>query len=152
MFAFLGLDSKACRRRFVCEMEFRSKLNPITSMGFRIVGRGFFEKYTNSRNPHSRATNFFECATVNPECVFVENEDPELPAAAAENIPAEPAASTSAEADTENAESPEKTEEQETQEESQNEVNLQAERRHAKLRNRRGDRKLSSVAEHILTQ
>lgn len=145
MFAFLGLDSKACRRRFVCEMEFRSKLNPITSMGFRIVGRGFFEKYTNARNPHSRATNFFECATVNPECVFVENDDAESTPATAENTPE----NTSAEAEPESTETAEKTDEQD---ESQNEVNLQAERRNAKLRHRRGDRKLSSIAEHILTQ
>lgn len=148
MFAFLGLDSKACRRRFVCEMEFRSKLNPITSMGFRIVGRGFFEKYTNARNPHSRATNFFECATVNPECVFVENDDAESTPATAENTQTAPE-NTSAEAEAESTENAEKTDEQD---ESQNEVNLQAERRNAKLRHRRGDRKLSSIAEHILTQ
>lgn len=151
MFAFLGLDSKACRRRFVCEMEFRSKLNPITSMGFRIVGRGFFEKYTNARNPQSRATNFFECATVNPECVFVENQDPELAPAVAENTAAEPE-STSAEADPESAADAEEQNTEQEPEESENEVNLQAERRHAKLRQRRGDRKLSSIVEHILAQ
>ncbi|KAH8394790.1 hypothetical protein KR222_006027 [Zaprionus bogoriensis] len=145
MFAFLGLDSKACRRRFVCEMEFRSNLNPLTSMAFRIVGRGFFEKYTNSRNPQSRATNFFECASANPECVFVENADPEITAAEPENSPAEPES-------TENAQKTDEEQHTEQADESENEVNLQAERRHAQLRHRRGDRKLSSIAEHILTQ
>ncbi|XP_037715153.1 uncharacterized protein LOC119550516 [Drosophila subpulchrella] len=135
MFAFLGLDSKACRRRFVCEMEFRSKLNPMTSMAFRIVGRGFFEKYTNARNPEARATNFGECAAVNPECIFVENDNPE-------EIP-----------ETETHQEEQQQEEQAATEESavedsENEINLQAERRHAKHKNR----KLSSVAEHILTQ
>lgn len=135
MFAFLGLDSKACRRRFVCEMEFRSKLNPLSSMAFRIVGRGFFEKYTNARNPQTRATNFLECAAVNPECVFVENTEPEI-------TPAEEVEATA---------STEATEQENTVE-TQNEVNLEAERRHAQQRKRRGDRMLSSIAEHILTQ
>ncbi|KAH8402154.1 hypothetical protein KR009_010165 [Drosophila setifemur] len=133
MFAFLGLDSKACRRRFVCEMEFRSKLNPMTSMAFRIVGRGFFEKYTNARNPQARATNFGECAAVNPECIFVETEE-NPQAETAEQEPEQP------------------TTDEATAEDSENEINLKAERRNAKLRNRRGDRKLSSVAEHILMQ
>ncbi|KAH8367212.1 hypothetical protein KR084_008288 [Drosophila pseudotakahashii] len=136
MFAFLGLDSKACRRRFVCEMEFRSKLNPMTSMAFRIVGRGFFEKYTNARNPQARATNFGECAAVNPECIFVENENaeenPEVEAHQEEQQQEEEQAAT----------------EEAAVEDSQNEINLQAERRHAKHKNR----KLSSIAEHILMQ
>ncbi|XP_017146235.1 uncharacterized protein LOC108158457 [Drosophila miranda] len=132
MFAFLGLDSKACRRRFVCEMEFRSKLNPLTSMAFRIVGRGFFEKYTNSRNPEARANSFSECAAVNPECIFVETGEP-------------------SEAEGQQEEEQVATEEPSSLD-SQNEINLQAERRNAKLRNRRGDRMLSSIAEHILMQ
>lgn len=139
MFAFLGLDSKACRRRFVCEMEFRSKLNPLTSMAFRIVGRGFFDKYTNARNPQSRATNFLECAAANPECVFVENGEPELEPETSEVI-----------TDTDQAGSTQ--EETDSTSEAQNEINLEAERRHAKLKQRRGDRKLSTIAEHILTQ
>ncbi|EDW72547.1 uncharacterized protein Dwil_GK20643 [Drosophila willistoni] len=130
MFAFLGLDSKACRRRFVCEMEFRSKLNPLTSMAFRIVGRGFFEKYTNANNPEARATSFQECAAVNPECVFVETD----------GIDEESTASGQEETSTE------------ASMESQNEINLKAERRSAKLKNRRGDRMLSPIAEHIMMQ
>ncbi|XP_022224276.2 uncharacterized protein LOC111075368 [Drosophila obscura] len=139
MFAFLGLDSKACRRRFVCEMEFRSKLNPLTSMAFRIVGRGFFEKYTNSRNPQARANSFGECAAVNPECIFVETGE-------------------TTEAEGQQEESQQEEEQTATEEveasslDSQNEINLQAERRNAKLRNRRGDRMLSPIAEHILMQ
>lgn len=136
MFAFLGLDSKACRRRFVCEMEFRSKLNPLTSMAFRIVGRGFFEKYTNARNPMARATSFGECAAVNPECIFVENDNGE------EN----PVSEAHQEADQQQEE--QAVTEESAAEDSQNEINLQAERRRAKHKNR----KLSSIAEHILMQ
>ncbi|XP_017066672.1 uncharacterized protein LOC108104861 [Drosophila eugracilis] len=143
MFAFLGLDSKACRRRFVCEMEFRSKLNPMTSMAFRIVGRGFFEKYTNARNPNARATNFGECAAVNPECIFVENENPEAEANQEEQQPEEE------EQQQEDHQQEEQAATEETAvEDSQNEINLKAERRHARHKNR----KLSTIAEHILMQ
>ncbi|XP_030379858.1 uncharacterized protein LOC115628049 [Scaptodrosophila lebanonensis] len=144
MFAFLGLDSKACRRRFVCEMEFRSKLNPLSSMAFRIVGRGFFEKYTNALNPQARATNFSECATVNPECIFVEHEAVE--ATGEESATEESSAAHESTVEASN----ELTEEGNL--EAQNEENLQAERRHAKQKHRRGDRMLDSIAEHIMTQ
>ncbi|XP_058985796.1 uncharacterized protein LOC131805979 [Musca domestica] len=74
MFMFLGLDSAACRRRFVCEMEFRSKNNPLTAMAFRVIGRSFFAKYTNDHNEMGKANSFEECAAVNSECVFIEND------------------------------------------------------------------------------
>ncbi|XP_067633040.1 uncharacterized protein [Eurosta solidaginis] len=73
MFEFLGLDSFACRRRFICEMEFRARLNSLSSMAFRIVGRIFFEKYTNARNEFGQAHSFAECAAVNSDCVFIEH-------------------------------------------------------------------------------
>ncbi|XP_075155579.1 uncharacterized protein LOC142228937 [Haematobia irritans] len=75
MFMFLGLDSKACRRRFICEMEFRSKYNPLTSMAFRVLSRSFFSKYTNDNNDMGKAHSYRECAAVNSECVFIENEE-----------------------------------------------------------------------------
>ncbi|XP_073827886.1 uncharacterized protein [Musca autumnalis] len=75
MFMFLGLDSTACRRRFICEMEYRSKANPLTAMAFRVIGRSFFGKYTNDHNEMGRANTFEECAAVNSECVFIENEE-----------------------------------------------------------------------------
>ncbi|KAM7347129.1 uncharacterized protein ACRADG_006789 [Cochliomyia hominivorax] len=75
MFDFLGLDTPACRRRFICEMEFKSKRNPLTAMGFRIIGRSFFAKYTNDKNPLKQAQNFGECAAVNADCVFIENNE-----------------------------------------------------------------------------
>lgn len=81
MFDFLGLDSTACRQRFICEMEFRSRLNPLSGMAFRILGRGFFEKYMNARNKLGRAKSFTECSEVNPECKFIEQNysDPVSP-------------------------------------------------------------------------
>ncbi|BFG05916.1 uncharacterized protein DMAD_04535 [Drosophila madeirensis] len=154
MFAFLGLDSKACRRRFVCEMEFRSKLNPLTSMAFRIVGRGFFEKYTNSRNPQARANRFSECAAVNPECIFVENGETTEAEGQQEEEGEQAAQEEEGQqaAQEEEGQQAAQEDEQASSLDSQNEINLQTERRNEKLRNRRGDRMLSPVAEHILMQ
>lgn len=79
MFNFLGLDTLACRRRFICEMEFKSRQNPLTSMAFRVMSKSFFEKFTNDQNPNGKASSFYECASVNAECVFIENNDVENP-------------------------------------------------------------------------
>lgn len=79
MFNFLGLDTTACRRRFICEMEFKSRHNPLTSMAFRVMSKSFFEKFTNNQNPNGKALSFHECAAVNAECVFIENNNQETP-------------------------------------------------------------------------
>lgn len=77
MFNFLGVNSKGCRRRFLCEMEFRSNRDPLTAMAFRIVGRGMFGPYLNSNKDGAKATSFQECAAVNPDCTVIEEEDEE---------------------------------------------------------------------------
>uniref|UniRef100_A0A1A9WCF7 Uncharacterized protein n=1 Tax=Glossina brevipalpis TaxID=37001 RepID=A0A1A9WCF7_9MUSC len=74
---FLGLDSLACRRRFLCEVEFHSKVNSLTSMAFRVIGPSFFGKYINKYNKPRQANSFAECSLVNPACIFVENENSE---------------------------------------------------------------------------
>uniref|UniRef100_A0A1I8P5B5 Uncharacterized protein n=1 Tax=Stomoxys calcitrans TaxID=35570 RepID=A0A1I8P5B5_STOCA len=149
MFMFLGLDSKACRRRFICEMEFRSKRNPLTAMAFRVIGRSFFAKYTNENNEMGRAHNYHECAAVNSECVFIENEGSEESQA---NEPTEEVTqSNEAEAETNYSEdnlsvnSPTEDSnsvESNNIEERQNYRNLLAERRNAHWLHMRGDRKL----------
>ena len=53
-------------------MEFRSNRDPLTAMAFRIVGRGMFGPYLNGNNPGPKATNFLECAKVNPDCTVIE--------------------------------------------------------------------------------
>lgn len=37
-FRFLGVDTEGCRRRFVCELDFRAQSNPITSLAFSFIG------------------------------------------------------------------------------------------------------------------
>lgn len=37
-FRFLGVDTDGCRRRFVCELDFRARSNPITRLAFTFIG------------------------------------------------------------------------------------------------------------------
>lgn len=82
MFNFLGVNSKGCRRRFLCEMEFKFSRDPLTAMAFRIVGRGMFGPYLNANREGQKATSFHECAIVNSDCTVIEEqegEEEELP-------------------------------------------------------------------------
>ncbi|XP_055920483.1 uncharacterized protein LOC129952079 [Eupeodes corollae] len=74
VFAFLGITNNGCRRRFICEMEFRSKANPFTRIAFGIMGRGLFSRYMNKLNVNGRAASFRQCADVNPDCVLMEED------------------------------------------------------------------------------
>lgn len=38
VFKFLGVDTEGCRRRFVCELDFRAQTNPITRLAFSFIG------------------------------------------------------------------------------------------------------------------
>lgn len=38
VFRFLGVDTDGCRRRFVCELDFRARSNPITRLAFSFIG------------------------------------------------------------------------------------------------------------------
>uniref|UniRef100_A0A0K8W7D7 Uncharacterized protein n=2 Tax=Bactrocera latifrons TaxID=174628 RepID=A0A0K8W7D7_BACLA len=132
MFDFLGLDSMACRRRFICEMEFRSRLNPLSGMAFRILGRGFFENYMNARNKLGRAKSFTECSAVNPECKFIEQNSSDSVS------PEDPEESSGAIATQDENEIIGSSEESQVNNPSvnveiQNEGNLQAERRYIKF-------------------
>ncbi|XP_004535981.1 uncharacterized protein LOC101451665 [Ceratitis capitata] len=128
-FDFLGLDSSACRRRFICEMEFRSRFNPISAMAFRIVGRSFFEKYTNARNPLGQAHSFGECAAVNPECEFIEQNDEETNSPPKESAEEHSSASgVENEIDVSSAENHNTDDGITVNVESQNEANLKTER------------------------
>ncbi|XP_055380191.1 uncharacterized protein LOC129611213 [Condylostylus longicornis] len=73
-FTFLGVDSDACRRRFVCEWEFKSKRTPITNLVFRVFGRGIFTKYLKNSN---EIRTFDDCGRVHNECRFIEQHIPE---------------------------------------------------------------------------
>lgn len=153
MFNFLGLDTTACRRRFICEMEFKSRLNPLTAMAFRIIGRSFFAKYTNDQNPFRKAQNFGECAAVNAECVFIENNEDLVPEPTTEPQPQEESSNTAAanvEEQEDNAETTTTTESDSLESndiiEHENQENLKAELRRNSYRKRlRGDRYLKLI-------
>lgn len=56
-------------------MEFRSNRDPLTAMAFRIVGRGLFGPYLNGNKSGSKAASFQECASVNPDCTVIEEDE-----------------------------------------------------------------------------
>lgn len=37
-FRFLGVDTMGCRKRFVCELDFRARANPITRLAYSFIG------------------------------------------------------------------------------------------------------------------
>ncbi|TMW49433.1 hypothetical protein DOY81_005489 [Sarcophaga bullata] len=137
MFNFLGLDTPACRHRFICEMEFKSRRNPLTSMAFRVMSKSFFEKFTNNQNPNGKATSFYECASVNAECVFIENNDVENPDEDSNNQVVEQSV-------TEPAVENNLVDSNDDSKEQENQQNLQQEfRRNLYRRRVRGDRQLN---------
>lgn len=72
IFAFLGVGSDSCRKRFLCEMEFRSNDNPLTQMAFRVIGRGIFTKYVRNEDEEPMPRSFAECGQVHSDCKFIE--------------------------------------------------------------------------------
>lgn len=36
-FQFLGVDTEGCRRRFICEFDFRARSNPLMKMTYQFV-------------------------------------------------------------------------------------------------------------------
>ncbi|XP_055319807.1 uncharacterized protein LOC129577201 [Sitodiplosis mosellana] len=67
-FRFLGVDTDGCRKRFVCELDFRAQTNPITRLAFSFIGRNFFERYRVLDENVAKPQKFSECAKVFNDC------------------------------------------------------------------------------------
>lgn len=75
---FLGLDTEACRRRFFCEMEYRAHTHLLTRLSYRMLANTLFSRYLpkNSAEQNDElAKNFEDCAKINSQCVFIENDE-----------------------------------------------------------------------------
>lgn len=68
VFRFLGVYTDGCRRRFVCELDFRARANPITRLLFSLVGRNFFEQYRVLDDGVEQPKKFRDCARIYNEC------------------------------------------------------------------------------------
>lgn len=98
-FQFLGVDSVGCRKRFVCEFDFRAARNPFTRMAYTLIGyepctihdyfesniinnlyiyilwrhsKSFFDKYRDLRADAKQAAKFTDCARMYRECAAAE--------------------------------------------------------------------------------
>lgn len=72
-FQFLGLHTDGCRRRFVCELDFRAKTNPVTRLAFSFIGKNFFEQYRNVDDVNTvTPQKFTDCARMFNDCADAE--------------------------------------------------------------------------------
>lgn len=76
LFNLLGLDTEPCRRRFICEMEFRARTHLLTRFSYQFLVHTLFSPYLDNRDGKTlpkTAQTFAECATFNAQCQFIEN-------------------------------------------------------------------------------
>lgn len=66
-FTLLGVESKVCRKRFICEMSVNYRRNPIVGSAYTVISRQFFPQYAidiDSMAPKSVK----QCAMMFREC------------------------------------------------------------------------------------
>ncbi|XP_058457034.1 uncharacterized protein LOC131434383 [Malaya genurostris] len=67
-FSFLGVHSRDCRKRFVCEVDVRTRHDPIMAFAMRLFGRDIFQRYRSVGD--KIANSFGECAKLYSKCKF----------------------------------------------------------------------------------
>ncbi|XP_055627506.1 uncharacterized protein LOC129769329 [Toxorhynchites rutilus septentrionalis] len=65
-FQFLGVSTRACRKRFVCEFDFHARRNPLLLFATRALGRDIFHNYRDVGD--ERAKNYQHCGQIYAEC------------------------------------------------------------------------------------
>ncbi|XP_058835811.1 uncharacterized protein LOC131692663 [Topomyia yanbarensis] len=65
-FSFLGVHSKDCRKRFVCEVDVRARRDPMLSFAMRLFGRDIFQRYRSVGD--KKANSFDECSKLYSKC------------------------------------------------------------------------------------
>lgn len=64
--SFLGVHSKDCRKRFVCEVSVREKHDPILKFATSVFGVDIFRRYRS--NDNNNATTFEDCSNLYSKC------------------------------------------------------------------------------------
>lgn len=62
-FTLLGVDSKECRKRFICEMSVNYRRNPILGSAYKMISRQFFPSYIDNESKSLK-----ECAVKHSAC------------------------------------------------------------------------------------
>ncbi|XP_065086269.1 uncharacterized protein LOC135708193 [Ochlerotatus camptorhynchus] len=65
-FSFLGVHSRDCRKRFVCEVDVRSQNDPMMKMATHALGVDIFRRYRSSDDRN--ANSFEECSQFYDKC------------------------------------------------------------------------------------
>jgi hypothetical protein len=63
----LGVQKRACKKRFVCEFDFRSQLNPFFRIAYKFVRNGMFPKYDTLTQLDVK--HFGDCRKLFPTCM-----------------------------------------------------------------------------------
>ncbi|XP_055531786.1 uncharacterized protein LOC129722406 [Wyeomyia smithii] len=67
-FSFLGVHSRECRKRFVCEVDVRARNDPMLSFAMNMFGRDIFRRYRSIGD--KIANSFEECSKIYNRCKF----------------------------------------------------------------------------------
>ncbi|XP_049542703.1 uncharacterized protein LOC125955607 [Anopheles darlingi] len=65
-FSFLGVHTRHCRKRFVCEVDVRAKDDYLLKLGTRMLGVDIFRKYRSAEDV--AADSMEQCAKLYPQC------------------------------------------------------------------------------------
>ncbi|XP_062549566.1 uncharacterized protein LOC134214164 [Armigeres subalbatus] len=65
-FRFLGVTSRACRKRFVCEFDFHARKNPFILFATRAMGRDVFHNYREENDEHPKS--YQDCGRIYAQC------------------------------------------------------------------------------------
>lgn len=62
------MRTEGCRRRFVCELDFRARSNPVARLAFSFISRSFFEQYRNVEGIDEKPKKFVDCSRMFKDC------------------------------------------------------------------------------------
>ncbi|XP_065086267.1 uncharacterized protein LOC135708190 [Ochlerotatus camptorhynchus] len=73
-FRFLGVTSRTCRKRFVCEFDFHARSNPLILFVTRAMGRDIFYNYRD--NDDEQASSYKDCGRIYAACAVPKKSVP----------------------------------------------------------------------------
>lgn len=78
-FTLLGIESKSCRKRLICEMDFKAKKVPIFGYAYNYLSRSFLSEYRSINdvvNHSNDCARMYKCSQIGEdEDSDADNED-----------------------------------------------------------------------------
>jgi hypothetical protein len=75
-FAVLGVSKRACKKRFVCEFDFRSQLNPFFRIPYKFIRNGMFPGYDSLEQ--LKVQHYSDCRKMFPTCMTPNEEEEQM--------------------------------------------------------------------------